>query len=120
VGLEPRASVREDLESEGISPGELSREDYHWEITGGGDPKIDPANIERDEDIGSSIRFSDLQSFLVVFFAWAPRRGKRSSSISWIPLARLIEAMEIDPAEQEKLLDALREANKKSVGTDDR
>jgi putative ATP-dependent endonuclease of OLD family len=120
VGLEPRASVREDLESEGISPGELSREDYHWEITGGGDPKIDPANIERDEDIGSSIRFSDLQSFLVVFLPGLRDVESDLRQFRGSPLARLIEAMEIDPAEQEKLLDALREANKKSVGTDDR
>jgi putative ATP-dependent endonuclease of the OLD family len=107
----PKLGVREDLETKERNPGELARDDYHWEITGGGDPKVDPAKIQWDEDIGSSIRFSDLQSFLVVFLpalrdVESDLRQFRSS-----PLARLIDAMEIDPAEQETLLDALRKAN---------
>ena len=63
----PKFSVCQDLEAEEIESGDLSREDYHWEITGGGDPAYDLANIEWNEDVGSSIRFSDLQSFQVVF-----------------------------------------------------
>ena len=63
----PKLSVREDLETGEIQQGELSREDYHWEITGGGNPAHDLANFPWDQDVGSSIRFSDLQSFLVVF-----------------------------------------------------
>jgi putative ATP-dependent endonuclease of the OLD family len=108
----PKLGVREDLESEEIEPGALTREDYHWEITAGGDPALDPAEIDWDEDIGSSIRFGDLQSFLVVFLpalrdVESDLRQFRSS-----PLARLIDAMEIDSDEQETLLDALRGANK--------
>lgn len=114
----PKLSVREDLEAGEIEPGELTREDYHWEITGGGDPKHDLADIPWDQDVGSSIRFSDLQSFLVVFLpalrdVESDLRQFRSS-----PLARLIDAMEIEPDEQEKLLDALREANKEIAAAD--
>jgi len=107
----PKLGIREDLETKEIQPGGLKRDDYHWEITGGGDSALDPAEIEWDEDVGSSIRFGDLQSFLVVFLpalrdVESDLRQFRSS-----PLARLIDAMEIDPAEQEMLLDALRKAN---------
>jgi putative ATP-dependent endonuclease of the OLD family len=63
----PKLGVREDLETEEIKPGNLTRSDYHWEITGGGEPADDLAEIEWDKDVGSSIRFADLQSFLVVF-----------------------------------------------------
>ena len=42
----PKLAVREDLESEEIEPGNLTHEDYHWEITGGGDPAEDLAEIE--------------------------------------------------------------------------
>jgi putative ATP-dependent endonuclease of OLD family len=107
----PKLNVREDLESGDLAPGNLTHEDYHWEITGGGDPTDDLADIAWDDDVGSSIRFADLQSFLVVFLpalrdVEADLRQFRNS-----PLARLIAAMEVDPAEQEQLLDALRQAN---------
>jgi putative ATP-dependent endonuclease of the OLD family len=107
----PKLAVRDDLASEEIQPGNLTHEDYHWEITAGGDPADDLADIEWDDDVGSSIRFADLQSFLVVFLpalrdVEADLRQFRTS-----PLARLIAAMEINPAEQEMLLDALRQAN---------
>ena len=107
----PKLSVCQDLEAGEIESGDLSREDYHWEITGGGDPAYDLANIAWNEDVGSSIRFSDLQSFLVVFLpalrdVESDLRQYRSS-----PLARLINAMGIDQEEQEELLDALRMAN---------
>ena len=69
----PKLGVREDLETGEVHPGDLTRSDYQWEITGGGDPAHDPAEIDWDEDIGSSIRFADLQSFLVVCSAGAAR-----------------------------------------------
>lgn len=108
----PKLSVREDLEAEEIEPGTLKLADYHWEIVGGGDPSLDLADIEWDDDVGSSIRFSDLQSFLVVFLpalrdVESDLRQFRSS-----PLARLIDAMDIDEDEKEELLEILREANK--------
>ncbi|MHB8788479.1 MAG: ATP-dependent nuclease [Desulfobulbaceae bacterium] len=108
----PKTSVREDLDSGEVAPGDLTIEDYHWEISGGGDPGRDLAEIEWDEDIGVQIRFSDLQSFLVVFLpalrdVESDLRQYRAS-----PLARLINAMEIDPDEQDELLEKLCEANK--------
>ena len=63
----PKLGIREDLEAGEIERGSLTLEDYHWEISGGGDPAHDMAGIEWNDDVGSSIRFSDLQSFQVVF-----------------------------------------------------
>jgi putative ATP-dependent endonuclease of OLD family len=108
----PKLSVREDLEAKEKHAGELTRADYQWEITAGGDPTIDLASINWDDDVGSSIRFADLQSFLVVFLPALRDVESDLRQFRNSPLARLIEAMDIDPAEQEKLLDALRDANR--------
>ncbi|MEQ1492241.1 MAG: TOPRIM nucleotidyl transferase/hydrolase domain-containing protein, partial [Terricaulis sp.] len=107
----PKKPVREDLEAGEVSSGELTRDDYHWEMTGGGDPDNDLAEVEWNADIGSSIRFQDLQSFLVVYLPALRdvESDLRQPRIS--PLGRLIDAMEIPVAEQETLLDALRAAN---------
>ena len=107
----PKLSVREDLETGEIEAGNLSREDYHWEITGGGDPAHDLAAIEWDKDVGSSVRFSDLQSFLVVFLPALRDVESDLRQLRGSPLARLIDAMEIRDDEQDELLDALRKAN---------
>ncbi len=107
----PRKPVREDLETGDMKPGELTLDDYHWEIVGGGDPADDLTKIDWSKDFGTSIRFADLQSFLVVFLpalrdVESDLRNPRSS-----PLSRLIEAMEIDDKEKEALLEILRKAN---------
>jgi putative ATP-dependent endonuclease of OLD family len=107
----PKLGVREDLETGDVQPGDLTRSDYQWEIAGGGDPAHDPAEIDWDEDIGSSIRFADLQSFLVVPLPALRDVESDLRQFRNSPLARLVDAMEIDPAEQEELLDALRTAN---------
>jgi putative ATP-dependent endonuclease of the OLD family len=112
----PKPAVCQDLEAEEREPGTLTADDYHWEIMGGGDAAQDLAKVDWNEDIGSTIRFADLQSFLVVHLpalrdVEADLRQYRNS-----PLARLIAAMEIDPAEQETLLDILREANDEIAG----
>src|SRR5207248_2660597 len=88
-------------------------EDYQWEIVGGGDPARDLADVEWDEDIGSAIRFGDLQSFLVVFLPALRDVENDLRNFRNSPLARLIDAMEIDPAEQDKLIEVLKEANEK-------
>lgn len=108
----PRTSIREDLDSGDIKPGDLTIEDYHWEISGGGDSNRDLADIEWNEDVGTQIRFSDLQSFLVVFLPALRDVESDLRQFRLSPLARLINAMEIDSAEQEELLDKLRKANK--------
>lgn len=107
----PKKSIREDLDSGEIEAGDLTNEDYHWEINGGGDPGRDLADIEWDEDVGTQIRFSDLQSFLVVFLPALRDVESDLRQFRASPLARLINAMEIDQAEQEELLEKLREAN---------
>ena len=114
----PRLSVREDLEDGEIEPGNLTHEDYHWEISSGGDHNHDLADIEWDDDVGTSLRFADLQSFLVVFLpalrdVEGDLRHYRNS-----PLARLVNAMEIDSDEQESLLDTLRLANENIASTE--
>ncbi|BAB53779.1 ATP-dependent nuclease [Mesorhizobium japonicum] len=107
----PKLKVRDDLADETIEPGDLTIDDYQWEITGGGDPRHDVATVDWDQDIGVGIRFSDLQSFLVVHLpalrdVESDLRQTRSS-----PLTRLIAASEIDHAEKDALVQALRDAN---------
>jgi len=109
----PRLSVREDLESGDVNPGDLKLSDYHWEIVGGGDAADDLTEIEWNDDIGTSIRFADLQSFLVVFLPALRDVESELRQFRSSPLARLIEAMEIDDTEKEELLEILREANTK-------
>ena len=109
----PKKNVREDLEAEEMAPGDLTLEDYHWEITAGGDPAHDLATIEWDEDVGTSIRFSDLQSFLVVYLPALRDVESDLRQYRGSPLARLVDAMEIDLADQEKLVTILKEANDK-------
>ena len=113
----PRTSIREDLASEEVEPGDLTIDDYHWEISGGGDPSRDLAEIEWNEDAGTQIRFSDLQSFLVVFLPALRDVESDLRQFRLSPLARLINAMEIDQDEQEGLLDKLREANADIAGS---
>ena len=107
----PELRARDNLQSGEQKPGELTLADYHWEIATGGDPAYDLADIAWNDDVGTSIRFADLQAFQVVFLpalrdVESDLRQYRNS-----PLARLITAMDIEPSEQEQLLDKLREAN---------
>ncbi len=108
----PKPSVREALENGGREAGTLTLEDYSWEIKGGGNPAIDLTNIEwKDDDIGENVRFSDLQSYLVVHLpalrdVEADLRSMRTS-----PLVKLIEACDIDQAEQDALINILDTAN---------
>lgn len=108
----PKPSVREQLENGEIEPGSLTLEDYAWELKGGGNPAIDLANIAwDDEHVGESVRFADLQSFLVVNLpalrdVESDLRNSRTS-----PLSRLIEAFDIDQAEQDALIGILDNAN---------
>jgi putative ATP-dependent endonuclease of the OLD family len=113
----PKLGVREDLESGETTPGELTHDDYHWEMTGGGDPKIKLSELDWDEDIGSSIRFGDLQSFLVVFLPALRDVESDLRQFRNSPLARLIEAMEISTDDKEELLATLRTANDKIAAT---
>lgn len=107
----PKPSIREMLQSGDVAPGDLTLEDYAWEIKGGGDPANDLTAINWNDDIGESVRFSDLQSYLVVQLpALRDVEGElRNGRTS--PLVRLIEACEIDQAEQDALIAILDTAN---------
>ena len=113
----PKLGVREDLKAQEVKPGTLTHEDYHWEITAGGDPSTDLAEIEWDEDIGSSIRFSDLQSYLVVFLPALRDVESDLRQFRNSPLARLIDVMEISAEDKEELLQSLRDANDEIAAT---
>ena len=108
----PKPSVRESLGTGERDPGTLTLEDYAWEIRGGGNPAIDLTKIEwNDEDIGETVRFSDLQSFLVVHLAALRDVEADLRSMRHSPLARLIEACEISQEEQDALIQILGMAN---------
>jgi len=108
----PRPAVREQLASGEIAPGTLTLEDYQWEIRGGGDPAIDLTDIAwDDEGIGESVRFADLQSYLLVHLPALRDVENDLRNPRQSPLIRLIEAFEIDAAEQDALIAILDQAN---------
>jgi putative ATP-dependent endonuclease of the OLD family len=97
------------------SPVAVSIADYGWELVGGGDPTTDLANIEWDDenaDFGATtVYFQHLQNYMVFYLP--PLRDVESDlqQLRRSPLARLVEASEIDPTEQDNLVGAIREAN---------
>lgn len=110
----PRLAIREKLENEEIEDGDLTIDDYHWELTGGGE--TDPATIEWYEDLGTAVRYSDLQQFHVVFLhalrdVTQDLRQSRQS-----PLVRIIQASEIPEDEKEELVGILKGANEAISG----
>lgn len=108
----PRPAVREQLGSGDIIPGTLTLEDYQWEIRGGGDPAVDLTDISwDDEGIGESVRFADLQSYLLVHLPALRDVENDLRNPRQSPLIRLIEAFEISGAEQDALIAILDEAN---------
>lgn len=110
----PRPSVREKLTLGEIAEGDLTLEDYTWELRGGGDATVDLTEIAWETDhIGETVRFGDLSSYLVVNLpalrdVEADLRQPRLS-----PLVRLIEAFDVPDAEQDALVTILTEANDK-------
>lgn len=110
----PRPSVREKLSLGQIVAGSLTLEDYAWELRGGGDANVDLTELTWAMDnIGETVRFGDLSSYLVVNLqalrdVESDLRQPRQS-----PLIRLIEAFEVPEAEQEALVAVLTDANAK-------
>lgn len=116
----PKRAVREL-----IANGELDRplalDDFGWELFGGGNPQVDLPAIKWDHenaDLGAtSVNLQYLQSLLVVYLPALRdvetelQQGRRS------PLLRLIEATAIAPAEQQEIVDAVKEANEKIEAT---
>lgn len=109
----PKASVREKFQSGVLVAGDLTIEDYAWELRGGGNPAADMVSIEwNDEGIGEAVRFSDLQSFLVITLPALRDVENDLRNARHSPLIKLIEAMNIDEAEQDALIAVLDKANK--------
>jgi len=109
----PKLSVRESLEAGEPLPAKLQINDYQWEIVGGGDPDVDIPDIEWNDNVGTAIRFADLQSFLVVYLPALRDVESNLRQYKSSPLTRLVDVMDIDPTEQETLLSALSDANEK-------
>jgi len=105
----PRLSIREALEAGEIEDGNLTIEDYHWEPTGGGEN--DPSIVKWNEDLGSSIRFSDLQQFQVVFLHALRDVNQDLRQSRQSPLEKLISASDIPDTEKNDLVKILQEAN---------
>ena len=106
----PRREFRVELENDERDPEGLSlSEDYHYELTGGGD--ADPATVAWNEDLGRSIRFEDLQHFHIEYLP-ALRDVKSSLRNSFqSPLGRVISVSDFDEDEKEALVEILRNAN---------
>jgi len=116
----PKKAAREALEAAaaaGQPQAPLTLADYSWELTGGGDPHADMTNIEWDDDPddfgASSFGFSYLQSFLVAYLPALRDVEIDLAQMRRSPLARLIEASNIDAAEQTALVAAIKSANEK-------
>jgi len=114
----PKPSVRESLENGEHEAGTLTLEDYAWEIKAGGNPATDLTQIEwNDEDIGQTVRFSDLQSFLVIHLPALRDVESDLRSSRQSPLVRLIEACQIGQDEQNALIEILNTANQQIEGS---
>jgi putative ATP-dependent endonuclease of OLD family len=114
----PKKAAREAIEAaEDVfgDPPELTLGDYSWELIGGGDPNVDLAAIEWDDDPdefgASSFGFSYLQSFLVVYLPALRDVENDLAQARRSPLARLIENSNIGGAEQTALVAAIKQAN---------
>lgn len=108
----PNKKLREEYESTGIEPKDLKPEDYRWEIVGGGEG--DPLAIGWNDNVGSWVKFEELQqAFLVAFME--PLRDVESKlrQSRGSPLAKLIASTNISASEQDGLVKVLEDANDK-------
>ena len=111
----PRASVRESLEAGETLPGSLTLDDYHWEIAGSGE--VDPATIAWNDDVGVSVKFSDLQYFSVMFLHALRDVQQDLRQIRASPLGKLLSSRELPDDEKQELVGILQEANSKIAGS---
>lgn len=106
----PRREVRQEIEDGERAPEGLSlSEDYHFELTGGGD--ADPATVDWNEELGRSVRFEDLQHFHIEYLP-ALRDVQNSLRNSFeSPLGRVLGVSDFGDAEKDALVEILRNAN---------
>lgn len=110
----PRRALREAI-ANGDHDGDLTLDDFSWELAGSGNPEVDLNEIEWSDDLGdfgaTPFSIQGLQSYLVAFLPALRdvesdlQQNRRSS------LARLIEAIGIDKAEQDALVHIVATAN---------
>lgn len=106
----PRFSIREAIENEEMDGEDLTLDDYHWEMTGGG--ANDPAMVKWNEELGTSIRFNDLQQYKVIFLP-ALRDVQREIRLTRTsPLGLVLSESDMDQTEKDSLVGILREANR--------
>lgn len=108
--FKPKPKVRDEILAEDRPASGLTLDDYHWQIRGAGG-ECDPLSVEWHEDFGTSVRFDELQQFLVVVMhplrdVEQSLRQSRSS-----PLAKLLAASNIPETEQDALVKVLSDAN---------
>jgi len=112
----PKRAIRELIESDDFD-GVLTLDDFGWELFGGGNPAVDLADIEWDNenaDLGaSSVSLQYLQSYLVVFLPALRDVESDLNQARRSPLLRLIEASNVPSAEQQEIVEAVKEANAK-------
>ncbi|MGH0364217.1 ATP-dependent endonuclease [Sinorhizobium meliloti] len=110
----PKKVVREALAG-GSLVGDLSLEDFSWELAGSGNPLVDLADIEWDDDLSAlgatNFSLQNLQAYLVANLPALRdvesdlQHSRRSS------LVRLIDAIGVDKSEQDKLVGIVGAAN---------
>lgn len=110
----PKRLVRELIASDDLDR-PLKLDDFGWELFGGGNPEIDIATIEwhnENSDIGAcSVGLQILQSFLVVFLPALRDVEADLQHFRRSPLMKLVEASEMDLAEQSAIVDAVKAVN---------
>ncbi|MEQ8851748.1 AAA family ATPase [Gimesia sp.] len=106
----PKSAILDEIEHGEFDDHPLSiTEDYHYEITGGGDK--DPKTVEWNEQLGTALKFGELQAFKVEFLR-ALRDVTQSLRQSFdSPLGRLLNSSDIADEEKDNLVEILRVAN---------
>ena len=105
----PKRNIQNEIEEGAPEPEDLTLDDYHWEITGGGEN--DPAMAEWTDDLGNSVHFSDLQFFLVLMLPALRDVDADLTHTRFSPLSRLISIADIPQQEKDALVRKLQNAN---------
>ncbi len=111
----PKPVVREAIENGERIENDLTLDDYAWELVGGG--ASDPAGIAWNQDAGQMARFSDLQSFHVVFLQALRDVQQDLRQIRVSPLGRLLAITDVPEQEKADLVEILRTANQAVTNT---
>ncbi len=106
----PRRDIIEDIEAEEMDGSGLSiTEDYHFQITGGGEK--DPATVSWNENLGQSLRFEHLQAFLVEALPALRDVGQSLRNSYESPLGRILNATDIGEEDKKALVKIMQQAN---------